>query len=224
MIFFDLDGTLINHERAANEAGSWLHRRLETGHELPSFLALWETIIRERMHHSRDGSFFKIGPECMRQLSADFDLPTHSAEQTFVDYLAVYVKSCTLYEDVVQCLANLLGRYRLGVISNGDYPIQQQKISHLGLQRFFEIVVVSEQVGVCKPALEIFHQACEAAHLLPHEAIHVGDDLACDVLGADEAGLQSVWLNRRNLPHGQLQLRRPLVQIHNLISMQWPLR
>jgi len=48
----------------------------------------------------------------------------------------------------------------------------------------------------CKPDARIFHAAAQAAGVQPHEVLHVGDDVALDVLGGLNAGMQTVWVNR----------------------------
>ena len=56
---------------------------------------------------------------------------------------------------------------------------------------------ISEDVGFAKPAPDIFLRACDAAAVEPAEALYVGDQYELDASAARDAGLQSVWLNRR---------------------------
>ena len=56
----------------------------------------------------------------------------------------------------------------------------------------FAHLTFSDEVGVRKPAAEIFHLTLRHLGVAPGEAVHVGDDSVLDVLGARNAGLRVV--------------------------------
>jgi HAD superfamily hydrolase (TIGR01549 family) len=97
-----------------------------------------------------------------------------------------------LFDDVRPTLAALRGRYRLGLLSNGNtYP------ERIGLEAAFDFVVFAQEHGVEKPDPRIFSIAMERAGCGEHELLHVGDSLEEDVAGAKERGAWSAWLNRQ---------------------------
>ncbi len=101
-----------------------------------------------------------------------------------------------VFEDVLPALRTLSSRgFKLGVISNWDRRLGPL-LRRLVLREFFDVVVVSCNVGSAKPSPAIFR--CAADRLaLPREAIlHVGDSLEMDLHGAQRAGLQAVLLCR----------------------------
>lgn len=61
-----------------------------------------------------------------------------------------------------------------------------------GLLAPFQHLTFSDEVGVRKPAAEIFRLTLEVLGISPAEAVHVGDDAVLDVQGAREAGLRTV--------------------------------
>lgn len=61
-----------------------------------------------------------------------------------------------------------------------------------------DLVITSEDAGCYKPRSEIFLLALEQLGLAPNEVIHIGDTISTDVVGAFKAGIDVVWLNRRN--------------------------
>ncbi len=73
----------------------------------------------------------------------------------------------------------------------------QRLIDNAGLRRWFDPILVSAAVGVRKPNPRIFEMALTQWGLAPAEAAMVGDTLGADVLGAQMAGLRSVWLASR---------------------------
>lgn len=61
----------------------------------------------------------------------------------------------------------------------------------------FTETVFSDEVGVRKPAPEIFHRALQAVGGEPETAVHVGDDPVLDVQGARSAGMRVVQVTAR---------------------------
>ena len=62
----------------------------------------------------------------------------------------------------------------------------------------FAAVVASEDEGVAKPHPGIFKVACQAVGAPPSACVHVGDRLDVDAIGASQAGLRGVWLDRHD--------------------------
>lgn len=101
-----------------------------------------------------------------------------------------------LYPDVVPTLKRLRSDgYTLGLVSNAP-PDTVKAINALGLPDYLPTVVVSGIVGVSKPNPEIFRIALKQAGSRPEESIHVGDIYEADVLGARNAGMKGILLDR----------------------------
>ncbi|WP_460799186.1 HAD family hydrolase [Microbacterium sp. GXF0217] len=84
----------------------------------------------------------------------------------------------------------------LGVITNGPAEFQRAKLATVGIDGLFDVVVASGDIGVLKPDREIFALALAGLGVAPGRALHVGDNFAADVVGAADAGLTAVWINR----------------------------
>lgn len=97
----------------------------------------------------------------------------------------------TLFEDALPALAWLSERYPLVAVSNGNADLEK-----VGLSVYFLGGISAARFGVAKPHASIFHAAAVLAGVAPHEVLHVGDDAHHDVIGAQTAGMQAVWLNR----------------------------
>ena len=84
---------------------------------------------------------------------------------------------------------------RLGVVSNTmrtpGRTLRRILEGH-GLLSCFHHLTFSDEVGVRKPAAEIFRLTLDALGVPPAEAAHVGDDSRLDVEGARNAGLRVV--------------------------------
>ncbi|MCB1088348.1 MAG: HAD-IA family hydrolase, partial [Verrucomicrobiae bacterium] len=100
-----------------------------------------------------------------------------------------------LYSETEEVLAALSPRYRLGVISNFDRRFHDIATG-LGIEKCFNVVSLSGEIGAAKPDGAIFHFA-EARLGLPRERIlHVGDEPEADWWGARKAGFQVFELLR----------------------------
>ena len=111
-------------------------------------------------------------------------------------YLSFYRDSWKAFDDVISCL-NELKDIQLGVISNGDYEHQIDKLTKVGLVDYFSAVITSGEVGYSKPDKRLFIEACKKLGETPTQCNYVGDDLSLDILGCNAAGLKGIWLNRK---------------------------
>ena len=102
----------------------------------------------------------------------------------------------SLYPDVEPELGRLKGEgFSMGLISNA--PADTGKtVEALGLSRFLDPIVISGKVGYTKPHPEIFRIALREAGVSSNVAIHVGDLYEADVVGARNAGIEGILLDR----------------------------
>lgn len=104
-----------------------------------------------------------------------------------------------LFADVEPALAQLKDRgLRLGLITNVDRDLSPT-CDELGLSSYLDFLVTSMAVGAVKPAPAIFKAALERAGVDASEAMHVGDQYYSDVLGARNAGIRALLVDRDNL-------------------------
>jgi len=96
-----------------------------------------------------------------------------------------------LYEDVIDALGALSAHYPLLAVTNGNADLQRT-----GVGAHFRGIVSAREFGVGKPHPTIFAEACRRLGCAPAEVLHVGDDWALDIAGAQAAGLQTAWLRR----------------------------
>jgi FMN hydrolase / 5-amino-6-(5-phospho-D-ribitylamino)uracil phosphatase len=96
-----------------------------------------------------------------------------------------------LYRDVLPALTALSARFPLVALSNGN-----AQLGLVGLQDYFKAAISAKEFGSSKPDPRIFAAAASAVGVQAHEVLHIGDDAALDVVGALNAGMQAVWLNR----------------------------
>ena len=88
----------------------------------------------------------------------------------------------------------------------------------IGISSHFKVSLAAHRFGCAKPDPRIFLAACSELGLPPEQVIYVGDDLALDVHGAQQVGMQGVWMNRHglNLEDTQYSYVRPDAIVTNL--------
>jgi putative hydrolase of the HAD superfamily len=101
-----------------------------------------------------------------------------------------------LFDDVAPALNDLKGQgLILGLISNVEQDMTKT-LNELGLPSWLDIVVTSTDAGFNKPQPEIFQEALRRAEVQPSEAVYVGDQYQVDVIGANQAGMKGILLDR----------------------------
>ena len=106
-----------------------------------------------------------------------------------------HAQAWSVFPDVVPALDNLARDHRLLVLSNFDRRLRSILAGH-DLLRFFAKVIISSEVGAAKPHPRMFQSALALGECLPEEALHIGDDLKCDLAGAHGCGIHAFHVQR----------------------------
>jgi putative hydrolase of the HAD superfamily len=85
---------------------------------------------------------------------------------------------------------------KLYIVSNWDLQLVEV-LEDLDWVRYFDGVVASAVLGVAKPDAGIFEEALRVSGVGRDRAVHVGNDPVTDVRGAAEAGIDTVFVDRR---------------------------
>ncbi|MBP2169637.1 5'-nucleotidase [Erwinia toletana] len=114
-------------------------------------------------------------------------------------FLTAMAEICVPLEGAVNLLNGLKGRVKMGIITNGFTALQQARLQRTGFLEYFDLLVISEQVGYAKPHPAIFDYALEQmGNPARQRVMMVGDNPDSDILGGINAGLATCWLNADN--------------------------
>lgn len=111
------------------------------------------------------------------------------------DYQSALAEGHQLLEGAYDLLTALHGHFRLFIVSNGVVATQYQRLHDAGLTSFFEKIFLSEEVGFRKPQPEFFQPVLQAANCERKELLLIGDSLTSDIKGANQMGIDCVWMN-----------------------------
>jgi putative hydrolase of the HAD superfamily len=200
-VFFDAGGTLIYLDRR------FLMDQVEAqgiAVTEPEFLAADRAATAHAVEQMRDGTAVNDRDRWGAYLVRLFDeLGCGSASvDTIVPAIAARHAAGALWTYVEPGTAELLDAlrrrgYTLIIVSNADGRVADF-LHRAGLAEHFDAIVDSGAVGIEKPDPGIFRIALEQAGVAPHEAVHIGDILEIDVVGARAAGVHPVLFD----PHG----------------------
>ncbi len=205
-LFFDLDHTLWDHHRNANETlkDLFVDYDFDQNWEFTAdqFTATFHQVNFQLWDRYRQGSinqdFIRKErfPKVMAQLGvAKSEVPEGLAEE----YLQRCPRKPHLMPYTLEILDYLMERYSMSIITNGFSEIQETKLSCSGLSPYFSTVVTSEVAGKLKPHPQIFNFALSMVRASGSECIMIGDNPVADIAGARSAGIDQIYYDPANL-------------------------
>ena len=215
-ILFDLDDTLWPIMPVLVRAEQLLYDWLALHAPAVTQTFTIETLRQRRIAMSSTNPLFKINLWALRHAGLTEAFESVGEDTAKVDAAMALFSSArhavTPFDDVQPALSRLGQHVLLGSISNGFADLDK-----IGLAPHFFVSIAAHTFGCAKPDPSIFHAACDALKVRPDETVYVGDDPLLDVVGARQAGLRSVWMNRfeRTLPAG-IDADAECVTLHDL--------
>lgn len=223
-LFFDLYGTLLIYGDMTSAWSAWLttlHRSLEE---------IGLEIDRKQLANRCDGFFSRPAPAFgsdgltiyerrLEELFLELGLETRDEDlrQIAPATIEAWQQFVTLDPEAHLVLERFSRQYPLALITNFDHPPHVQRLlDETGLDQYFEVVVVSGDVGVKKPDPDIFAPAIEALGLSAEKIAYVGDAPE-DILAAQGAGMTPVRLQRE----GDTESDKAADFRHTTVPRQW---
>lgn len=207
VIFFDLDDTLCGYWDAAKvglrkafaEAGP-------PGIDPETMVSHWAEAFREFAPTLKETGWYKTylktgeptRTEQMRRtlLIAGIDDPAmaRALGDSYADHRN---DALELFPETLAVLATLRERgYPLGLITNGPEDIQRQEVETLGIEDWFEHILIEGEQGIGKPHAEVFRRAEAMSGAQGEEILFVGNSYAHDIRPALAAGWRAIWVRR----------------------------
>ncbi len=187
-VLFDLDGTLLNRDASVEQ-----------------FIAIQYDRLSDNLNHISKNDYIArfIELDChghvwkdkvYQELVEEFEINDLSWQILLQDYEQQFQNHCIPFPGLVEMLI-LLGKqgYLLGIISNGYGEFQTRAIEGLGIQDYFDVILISDFEQIRKPQAEIFHRAAQRLGVMYQECVFVGDHPEADIIGAKNAGMKAIW-------------------------------
>jgi putative hydrolase of the HAD superfamily len=205
-LFFDLDHTLWDFE---TNSKSTLHEVFHTNRLHETLTSDFNQFFTHYSHHNKrlwhryNHGFIKqdeLKWKRMWHALLEFKMGDEKlAKQLSSDYLEILPGKTELFPHTIEILDYLTNKgYKLHLITNGFEKIQWGKLTNSKIGHYFSEVVTSEVANSLKPKKEIFDFALLKTGAELKESIMLGDNLDADILGAMNAGMDTVFVNHIN--------------------------
>lgn len=185
LVAFDLDNTLYDeghwYEAALPPVARYL--AAQSGRPASEIQAFLRTTLRAKGRH-----YNRLFDDALREVGLPRD--PHLGE-----VLTIFREAPTALEPfpaMRDLLAELAGRYRLGLITSGQAPVQARKLELLGIRPLFASVIFSSTLPENKPGRMPFERLLETVGIEPARAAYVGDNPLFDFRGANEVGILTI--------------------------------
>ena len=206
-IWFDLDDTLIDFHTNSRMALRVIYDECGLGRFFQSpeewtdtyeshNLTLWERYSRAEITQD----FLRVdrfATPLRPHWNKDEDSLKDFSRQLDPLYLTRLAEQTALIEGACEILAYLRAHaYNIGVLSNGFKDVQHRKLSNTGLDRFIDLMVLSDDIGINKPDPRLYlHAMQQAAATDPSLHVMIGDNRDTDIAGALAAGWRPILLD-----------------------------
>ena len=198
-LFLDLDDTILDFQKAEHIALSKTLRSFglePEEHVLKRYnlinKAHWEALERKEMTREQVlvGRFQTLFEEM------GITVEPVSVARAYEDNLSMGHWFLPGAEEAVEALSK---KYKLYLASNGTAKVQAGRLKSANISRFFEEVFVSQELGANKPSLEYFEKCfARIPGFDKRKAMIVGDSLTSDILGGQNAGIATCWVNPKH--------------------------
>ena len=203
-LFIDLDDTIYDFAGASRESFMETYELLQYDRYFNSFehyLSIYEPYNLELWRIYGEGKITKEELNCRRY--------SHPLEAVGVNDSALAATFCREalsriptkdknMPGAIELLEYLRPKYRLFILSNGFKELQSHKMRTAGIDRYFDALILSEDIGVNKPNPELFYYALEKTGSRIEESIMIGDMFDTDIVGAANIGMEQIYYNPKH--------------------------
>ena len=100
-----------------------------------------------------------------------------------------------LIDGAIELLEYLRPKYRMYILSNGFTELQSHKMRTTGIDKYFDALILSEEIGVNKPNRKLYEYALHKSTSDVRESIMIGDMFETDIVGAANIGMEQIYFN-----------------------------
>ncbi len=217
-LLFDLDGVILDFKKAEEYSFSQTFKKIgievtdnffQTYHELNQ--KLWKAfelgqVTKDEVTIGRFKQFFEL---------MNIDYPYERFAKDYQDGLA---DGYFLMPNAKELLEDLSKSYRLFAVTNGVSKTALKRLKGTDTLQYFQDVFVSEDLHAQKPSMEYFNQVFERIEDFdPKTTLLIGDSLSSDIQGANNASLESCWINLNKEINSSKAV--PTYEVHQLIDL-----
>lgn len=197
VILFDADETLYDFKRSEKEAFKNTILKFNIKYDENYHLKIYQEINTVLWKEFEQGLITqeKLKVERFKRLSAQLNISFDENDfaKLYIEHLA---DASFLYADSIDLIENLNKAYKLSIITNGLTSVQDKRIRKSIISKYFDDIVISEEILISKPDPKIFEHALKNLNYTDKsKVLMVGDSLTSDIQGGINFGIDTCWYN-----------------------------
>lgn len=199
-IFFDLDHTLWDFDKNSEETLTDIIKKCKINcgfnFTIVEFLDVYKPVNEKMWELYRENKILKEDlrvrrfSDTLEKLGID---NKEHAEFMADEYVNISPYKTNLLPNTIEVLEYLSKKYKLHIITNGFSEIQSIKLKTSNIEKYFDKVITSEDIGVKKPNPLIFKYALKQASAKANESLMIGDNYEADVIGAINSKIDAIY-------------------------------
>ncbi len=214
-ILFDADNTLLDFTGASQKAFAQASQLLEIPAQPDHFQRYKQAnhIVWAALEKGQ------IDTVTLRKKRFELYLKDIQVDRDPVLFNKLYLDNLVRFSELLAGADSLLqhfhGRVKLGLITNGLKEVQRPRLDHTGITKYFDVIVVSDEIGLAKPDPAYFDHAFQLMNK-PNkkDVLIVGDNLMSDIKGGVDYQTDTCWYNPSGKPNDTDII--PTLQINQL--------
>ncbi|MFW2489070.1 noncanonical pyrimidine nucleotidase, YjjG family [Clostridium chromiireducens] len=219
VIIFDADETLFDFKKSEREAIKNSMNEFNINYDEKYHLDIYSKINSEIWKEFENGLITqeKLKIERFKRLSNKLNIKFDETKFA-MSYMKHLSNGSFLYDDSLNLVKNLSKDYKLIIITNGLKDVQHNRIRKSTISKYFDDIVISEEVKVAKPDSRIFELALNNINYTNKDKVLiVGDSLTSDIQGGINFGIDTCWYNPNKIINQSNIL--PSYEIYSLIEL-----
>ena len=201
IIIFDADETLFDYKKSEKDAFKNTMLEFDIKYDENHHLKIYKSINTAIWKEFENGLITqkKLKVERFKRLSDSLNA-RFDENLLAISYMKHLSNSSFLYDDSIPLVESLHKDYRLAIITNGLKDVQDTRIRKSIIAKYFEDIVVSEEIQISKPDPKIFeHTLNNIKHTDKSKVLMVGDSLTSDIQGGINFGIDTCWFNPKKI-------------------------
>lgn len=220
MIIFDADETLFDFKKSESNAFKNTMLEFEIEYDENHHLKVYEEINTAIWKEFEIGLITqeKLKIERFKRLAAKLNA-SFDEGQFAKSYMKHLSNASFLFDDSITLLDSLHKDYKLTIVTNGLKDVQDNRIRKSIIAKYFEDIVISEEVQVSKPDPKILELTLNnIGHNDKSKVLMVGDSLSSDIQGGINFGIDTCWFNPKKIVN-ETGIN-PTYEISNLMELK----
>ena len=203
-LLWDIDGTVLDFLASEAYAIRTLFKKYNIGECTDEMLRTYSGINAKYWQKLEKNELTK--PEILigrfHEFFESIGVEKNIAEDFNRDYQVALGDYIEFVDRAEEILLMQKGKYILAAVTNGTKVAQEKKLHLSGLDKVFDAIFISEDVGFEKPNKEFFDYVFERLGIKEKkEVLIIGDSLSGDMKGGYDAGIDTCWFNPSGKPN-----------------------